>query len=1405
MKKPSRRLLRSLFGGLVLWSASNLHAPTAQAAPFECDGTLYISQAAATGDPTLLNDLVTTTTPFTLSPRGTPVTEYNGMGFRVQDGYIYAVNPDDAEVFRIDDTGIPVSLGTPAGVPGGTRYIAGDFNTNTGTYFIYGGGQLVELNVTTSPPTVVSTKTVTNPNTGNPPGIADIAYNPTDGNFYGFDRSVNRIVFFNAAAASPINVNNVPVGAGTPNVTGSENQIGAAFFDAAGNFFAYQNSGNLYRVDLATGRFTSIGTPPSVGQNDGAGCPVAPLIEKIVTPASTVAGSIVTYSYRITNQTDFDLSNITFQDTMDGGRTFTGIPNNPLGGSISGIGTNSVTISNITVPRKSVNTIQLQVQIPTTTPTPTTLFNQATLEGPGIGTPIISRSDFPDTPERPDRTPLDVTPASADVVVQKGTSGTANVGQTVTYDITVTNNGPSQANNVVITDIVDPNATNITPLNGGTYDATTGRATWNIGTLASGASQTVQITVTVPNPGAYTNTATSSSSTPDPNPDNNNLNNPNASATTTVTSGAADVQTTKSGITSLPAPGQASYTITTTNLDNTNTATGVVISDLIAQNATFVSASDGGTYINGPFIVGGVTYQGRVDWEPAITLAPNTSVTRTVTVNLPATGSYTNTASNTSANDGTPGNNDGSNANAQVTTVVPPSGPADVRTEKTGPVTIPAPGQARYTITTTNLDNTNTATNVVISDVIAAGASFVSASDGGTYNPTTRTVTWPAVNIGPGPNNNAVTRTVTVQLPTAGGFTNTASHTSPNDNNAANNSSPFTTTVPSEPDLTIEKSQSGSYVTGQTGEFILTVRNVGAAATVNNNPVEITDTLPTGLTANGPPTGAGWNCNVTGTQDIRCTRTGADVSLAPGQPYPQITVPVNITAAAGTTVTNTAVITDGSGGETNFNNNSDPEVFAVIGTDDPDLTINKTVSGTFATGNRATYTLRVTNVGPGSTTGGTAVSVTDNLPNGVIPDPNNPPTGTGWNCIVATNTVRCTQNNTLASEASYPDLTIPVIVTAAAGADITNSASVAGGGDANPFGNNGSTITSTVAASNFSPFGLAKQVGTVTNNGDGTFTVPFTIVVQNFGLVPITNVQVTDNLFGDTNSTFNGASAIAIASPPTITGGLTEVNPNFNGISDRNLLSGQQALNAGARATINFSVRVTPGGNSGPYSNIATGSARNAAGVQVTGTSIPGTNPDPDGDGNPGNNAGPTPINLTGSAGFRLVKRITGVTRDGSPLPGVDFSQFVDDPNDPDDNADWSGLTLAGFPALGDDNVLQSDDVVEYTIYYLADGNQTITNARICDAIPQGTTFVNNSFSGSSGIQLRQGTTETNLTNEADSDRGQFFSPLSRADSVVPPCPDANNPTGAVFVNLGNVPNTGTNRLGFVRFRVRLD
>ena len=118
------------------------------------------------------------------------------------------------------------------------------------------------------------------------------------------------------------------------------------------------------------------------------------------------------------------------------------------------------------------------------------------------------------------------------------------------------------------------------------------------------------------------------------------------------------------------------------------------------------------------------------------------------------------------------------------------------------------------------------------------------------------------------------------------------------------------------PDLAIAKSHTGSFSPGQTGaKYTLTVSNIGTAAT--SGTVIVSDPLPTGLTATAIA-GAGWNCTSPGGP---CTRNDA---LAAGASYPAITLTVNVSGNAPSTVINTATVS--GGGESNTSNDaaSDP-------------------------------------------------------------------------------------------------------------------------------------------------------------------------------------------------------------------------------------------------------------------------------------------------------------------------------------------------------------------------------------------------------------------------------------------------------------------------------------------------
>ncbi|MEG4986103.1 DUF4347 domain-containing protein, partial [Microcoleus sp. BR0-C5] len=274
----------------------------------------------------------------------------------------------------------------------------------------------------------------------------------------------------------------------------------------------------------------------------------------------------------------------------------------------------------------------------------------------------------------------------ADVSIVKKGPLFAIPNSTITYTITSTNNGPNNAESVLIQDPLPEGLTFVAASDGGTFNPTTRTVIWPaIPTLANGASQTrtinatVSPTVTAP----LTNTAYSTSSTFDDKPENNNSSQPISQVSTTIVAALADLVTTKTG-TAAAAPGQrVTYTISTVN-NGPSTAENVTITDTILPNLTGVNFSNGGVYDRDTGIV---TFE-------AISLANTATVTNTVSFIAPASGSVTNTARSTSTTaDPTPGNNE-----STFTTPLTPS--ADLVTTKTGTAAA-APGQrVTYTIST---------------------------------------------------------------------------------------------------------------------------------------------------------------------------------------------------------------------------------------------------------------------------------------------------------------------------------------------------------------------------------------------------------------------------------------------------------------------------------------------------------------------------------------------------------------------------------------------------------------------------------------------------------------------------------------------------------------------------------
>ncbi|MCU0541470.1 MAG: DUF4347 domain-containing protein, partial [Oscillatoriaceae cyanobacterium Prado104] len=364
---------------------------------------------------------------------------------------------------------------------------------------------------------------------------------------------------------------------------------------------------------------------------------------------------------------------------------------------------------------------------------------------------------------------IDPPPSQADIVTLKIGPNFALPSSTIVYQITAVNNGPNEAQNVLIQDQLPPGLTFGSAGDGGVFNPATRVVTWPSINIANGASVTRTISVIAPaiKGGPFINTAFSTGTTYDPNPDNNSGFAEISQVSTTMVDAVADLVTTKIGPVAASVGSTVTYTISTLN-NGPNPAVNVAIFDSIIPGLTGVSVSDGGTY-------NPVT--GVVSFPAIASLANAASVARTVSFVAPNAASVSNIASSTSTTDDpTPGNNNGSAITARVTTNLTPV--ADLITTKTGSATATVGSTVTYTISTVN-NGPSAATNVAIFDTIIPGLTGVIASDGGSYNPVTGVVSFPA--IASLANAASVARTVSFVTPNAASVSNTASSTSATD------------------------------------------------------------------------------------------------------------------------------------------------------------------------------------------------------------------------------------------------------------------------------------------------------------------------------------------------------------------------------------------------------------------------------------------------------------------------------------------------------------------------------------------------------------------------------------------------------------------------------------------------
>ncbi len=560
----------------------------------------------------------------------------------------------------------------------------------------------------------------------------------------------------------------------------------------------------------------------------------------------------------------------------------------------------------------------------------------------------------------------------ADLAIAK-TDGLDEIppGAEVTYTITTTNLGPSDAPGVLVTDVFPGTISNVS----WTCAASVGSSCKGVAAGNGDLDQTVDIlaggTVTFTatgtiDPGAsgsVSNTATVASAL-DPNSANDT-----ATDTDTLTP-EADLGITKQsdgGGTVVPGT-QVSYTITVTNAGPSH-ASGATVTDLfppalndinwtcVASEGSACTAAGSGQILDGvDLLVGGTatfTVTARVDSALTVDLV------NTATVDPPD-----------GFEDPSPGNN-------SATDTATPTPEADLEITKDDGETTAVPGtQVTYAITVTN-HGPSDAPGATVDDVFPGAVTAVAWTCSGTGGATCSAFGTETLNETANlPAGGSVTYLVTVDIDSAatGTLLNAVSVTSPPgvpDPNPDNNSATDTNTLTPEVDLEVTKDD------GQT-EAVPGTQVTYSVEVSNRGPSDVTaatveDPLPASLGA------ASWTC--AGTGGASCTEVGS------GNIVDSVDIP------AGQSVTYTLIATIDSGATGDLANTAtadppagvpdlDPADNSATDTDtltpEADLGITKdNGQATSIPGTPVTYTLVVANPGPSDDP---AVAITDPLP-----------------------------------------------------------------------------------------------------------------------------------------------------------------------------------------------------------------------------------------------------------------------------------------------------------------------------------------------------------------------------------------------------------------------------------------
>ncbi|WP_316804251.1 Ig-like domain-containing protein [Pedobacter nototheniae] len=545
----------------------------------------------------------------------------------------------------------------------------------------------------------------------------------------------------------------------------------------------------------------------------------------------------------------------------------------------------------------------------------------------------------------------------------------AIAGQALTYAITLTNNGPSALTTADVVKITDNlpagfSASTYTP-SSGTYDAATGN--WTGLTLSNGQSVTLSIagTVSATATGSLSNTVSITAPTGITDPATGN----NSATDVTAINRVIDLGLTK---TASPKPVVAGQTLTYTITLSNSGPSALLTTDLINLTDNLPAGFTATTYTAGT----GTFNSANGNWTGlSLTTGQTTTLTIVGAVSATSNGTLTNTASVT----GPTGATDPVSGNNSATDVTNIGRVIDLGITKTASLATAVAGQPlTYTITLTN----NGVSSLLSTDVVKITETFPADFTASSYTPSTGTysgVNWTGLSLGSG---QSATLTIagTVSATASGTLNNQAVLTPPTgttDPVIGNNTATTATPVNRVIDFIITKTASPKpAVAGQALSYIITLQNNGPSTLTSSDVVKVVDNLPAGFTA-------ATYTPLNGTYD-NTTGNWTSLTLINGQST-TLTIAGTVAPGANGSLSNTAVVTPPAGiTDPVTGNNTATDVTTISRI--IDLGVSKTASPKpGVAGQPLTYTITLSNSGPGSLLPADVVTVVDNLPAGFTP------------------------------------------------------------------------------------------------------------------------------------------------------------------------------------------------------------------------------------------------------------------------------------------------------------------------------------------------------------------------------------------------------------------------------------